>query len=283
MHTEPILSFPLFGHQFNIYLYGLFIGLGIVACIILLFVYTSKMGMPEKVQDYAFFVGIVAIAFGFLAAKFYQAVYNWIGSGFTKFDFYSAGITAMGGFIGGAGAFLLVYFLVGKYYFKGKSLGLHKKHFNTILLVAPICVTIAHAFGRIGCLFAGCCHGKFISYQSGNGGLLMEGSKGLGYYIPVQLYEALFLFALTAILSLLYFKRCNVTHVIYLVSYGVWRIIIEFFRSDTRVVVSNGVKSIFDILSPSQWQSIFFILGGLALLIVYKAKKIPLFLPKEKD
>ncbi len=277
MHPQALFKIG----ERGIYLYGICIGVGLVACILFFYFFTKKRNMPQNVQDFSFFVAIAAIAIGFLFAKLFQTFYNWIDTG--EWDFYGAGITVMGGLIGGAGAFLACYFIAGKFYFKGAIKGIHITHFKTLLLVAPLCILIAHAFGRIGCLFAGCCHGKFISYQSGNGGLLMEGSKGLGYYIPVQLYEALFLFALTAILSLLYFKRCNVTHVIYLVSYGVWRIIIEFFRSDTRVVVSDGVKSLFDILSPSQWQSIFFILGGLALIIIYKVKKIPLFLPKQKD
>ena len=73
----------------------------------------------QKVQDFTFIVVIVAIAIGFLFAKLYQAFYNFIEDGI--WDFYSAGITVMGGLIGGAGTFLLIYFLVGKYIFKGKE------------------------------------------------------------------------------------------------------------------------------------------------------------------
>ena len=60
---------------------------------------------------------------------------------------------------------------------------------------------------------------------------------------------------------------------IYLIAYGVWRIFIEFFRTDERGVIVLG-------LAPSQWQSFLFIAGGVALLLVYVFAKIPL---KTKD
>lgn len=261
MYPDPI--FYIFGK--GVYLYGVFIGIGILICLFVFFSFTKKKGMPSKVQDFTFFVAIAAIALGFLFAKLYQAIYNWIETG--KFDFYNAGITAMGGFIGGAAVFILCYFVGGKYYFKGEDKGVHLKHFNTSLLAAPCGITIAHAFGRIGCMMAGCCYGKAVEsgFRIYNHG---------AYRIPTQLYESVFLFALFAVLTILYFKRCNCTMHIYLIAYGVWRIFIEFFRDDPRGATILG-------LAPSQWQSIVFIIGGIALFVFYIIKKIPLFFPKD--
>lgn len=89
-----------------------------------------------------------------------------------------------------------------------------------------------------------------------------------GYYIPTQLYESLFLFLLFGVLTFLYFKRYNFTYVVYLIAYGAWRIFIEFFRADHRgeIIPGSGI-------SPSQFQSILFILGGIAMLIVMFACK----------
>lgn len=88
----------------------------------------------------------------------------------------------MGGFITGAAVFIGAYFGIGHFYFsKGELKGAHVKEFNTIVQVAPICITIAHAIGRIGCLMAGCCHGAEVS-GPGQGGLWMNG----GYYIPTS-------------------------------------------------------------------------------------------------
>lgn len=269
MSPNPIFS--LFGN--GVYPYGICIAVGIVVCLLVLFIYANKMGMPTKVQDFIFFVGIFAVAIGFLFAMLFQAFYNWLDTG--VFNFYS-GMTVMGGLIGGAAAFLLAYFLIGAFYFKGKDKNLHVKNFNTLLNVAPCCIVIAHAFGRIGCLMAGCCHGKYLGDNYVFGGIYMQGTTdGLGYYVPTQLYEALFLFVLFAVLSVCYFKRVNIIMSIYLIAYGVWRIFIEFFRTDSRGLLIG------ESLSPSQWQSIIFIAIGIAILLFYHFKKIP-FREKQK-
>ena len=267
MHTKPILSFELFGSKLSVSLYGVFISIGILACLCVFYLFTRKMNMKEKVQDFIFFVTVASIALGFLFAKLYQAVYNWLDTG--VFNFYKAGITAMGGFIGGAGVFLLLYFGLGRFIFKGKEENLHYKEFPKILQCAPCCIAIAHAFGRIGCLMAGCCHGTYLGKNPVAGGVYMDGVKnGLGYYIPAQLYEAIFLFLLFGVLTLLYFKRSNLTMPVYLISYGIWRIIIEFFRGDDRGFTLLG-------LSPSQWQSFVFILAGIGLILFYYFAKKP--------
>lgn len=277
MHPQPLFSFTLFGKDLSVYLYGLMIAIGIIVCIAIFYLYTKKKEMPEKVQDFAFFVTIISIALGFLFAKLYQAIYDLIDSG--EWDFYGAGITAMGGFIGGAATFVAAYFIGGKFYFKGKDKDLHKKEFEKIFLVAPICITIAHAFGRIGCLTAGCCYGKLVNKTEWVFGTVPKYSTSgrlMGYYIAVQLYESLFLFALFAVLSIMYFKRSyHLTMPVYLIGYGIWRIIIEFFRDDPRGAVILG-------LAPSQWQSIVFILGGIAIIVYYLIKKIPLLCSKEE-
>lgn len=269
MVPNPILEIG----SLKIHLYGVFIAVGLLACLLILYFYTTKKGVPQVVQDFVFFVAIVAIAVGFGAAALFQAVYNWIESG----TFAFGGITVMGGLIGGAAAFLLIYFGVGKLYFRGKRKDFHKKYFNDIFLVAPICIAAAHAFGRVGCLMAGCCHGAYLGTEYVFGGIWMKGTTfGWGYFVPTQLYEALFLFALVGVLSWLYFKRSNIIMSIYLIAYGVWRIFIEFFRADY-------VGELLPGLTPSQWQSILFILAGVALLVVYKLMKKPFVLPLEKE
>lgn len=271
MVPEPI--FTLFGR--DVYLYGVFIALGLIACMVVFFLYTTKKKVPEKLQDFVFFVAVIAIALGFLSAMLYQAVYNWIETGY--FNFYTAGLTVMGGIVGGVAVFLIVYFGVGKFLFKGKEKDLHIKHFGDILSVAPMCITIAHAFGRLGCLMSGCCHGAYLDDQPVFGGIYMDTvDDGAGYFVPTQLYESIFLFLLFAVLSVLYFKNCRITMHIYLIAYGIWRIIIEFFRTDDRGAFILG-------LSPSQWQSIAFIVAGVALIVFYVVKKWKFFAPKDEE
>ena len=270
----PNPLFYVFGNGVN--LYGISIAVGILVCIIVLFLYLTKKQVPQKLQDFIFFVGVIAIAIGFLFAKLYQAVYTWIDTG--VFDFYSAGMTVMGGLIGGAVSFLLCYFIGGIFVFKGKEDKLHIKYFGDLLSVAPCCIAVAHAFGRIGCLMSGCCHGTYLGQSYVFGGIWMKGvANGWGYYIPTQLYESLFLFALFAVLSICYFKRVNIVLSIYLIAYGIWRMFIEFFRGDyLGEIIPNTI-------TPSQWQSIIFILIGVAIIVFYLIRRIPLKLPPLKE
>ena len=271
MSPDPI--FVLFNAK--VHWYGVMIALGIVCCLIAFYTLTKKKGMPEKVQDYIFFVLIGGLAAGFFFAMFFQAVYNWLDG--KPFDLFGSGLTVMGGLIGGASCFLILYFIIGRYYFRGKDKDLHIKYFNTLILVGPICICIAHGFGRLGCLMSGCCHGAYLGQNYTFGGIYMQGTThGWGYYVPTQLYEALFLFTLATVMTILLFKRCNILMSIYLIGYGVWRMIIEFFRADEVGVITLGLR-------PSQWQSIAFIAGGVALLIIYLIKKWPIFFPKKQE
>ena len=274
MLPNPVIT--IFGK--GIYMYGICIAVGLIACLIAFYMLSKRKGMPTVLQDFVFLILIVGLATGFLAAQFFQAFYNWLDG--KPFSLFGAGFTVMGGLIGGAAGFLIFYFLVGKFYFKGKRKDIHKKHFNTLIRVAPICIVIAHGFGRIGCLMSGCCHGAYLGQDYVFGGIWMNGTvDGMhkwGYYVPTQLYEALFLFALAVFMIILLFKRCNVIMSVYLVCYGFWRIIIEFFRADQRGAMVLG-------LAPSQWQSMLFIAGGIALYVIYVIKKWPIFFKEGKE
>ena len=139
MHPQAL--FNIFGK--GVYLYGICIGVGLVACILFFFYFTKKRNMPQNVQDFSFFVAIGAIALGFLFAKLFQTFYEWIDTG--EWDFYGAGITVMGGLIGGAASFIALYFLGGELVFKGALKGIHIKHFKTVLIVAQRISTIMNA------------------------------------------------------------------------------------------------------------------------------------------
>ncbi len=266
MHPQAL--FTVFGQEVN--LYGIFIGVCIIACFIVYWIYTSKAKMDKDLQDFIFFVAVIAIVLGFLFAKLFQAFYIWLETG--EFNFKEAGITVMGGLIGGAGMFLLAYFVGGNYYFTKSKKGIHIKEFGKILRIAPCCIAIAHSIGRISCLMAGCCHGAYLGQEYVVGGIWMKGTVNdlprWGYYVPTQLYEALFLLALFVVLSIMFFKKSNIMMHVYLISYAVWRFIIEFFRADA---ARSGLPGLY----PSQWMSIVFLLIGVGLLIWYKVAKIP--------
>ena len=117
-------------------------------------------------------------------------------------------------------------------------------------------MALAHAIGRIGCLFAGCCHGAVTTawYGIWNADL---GAKT----VPTQLFESLFLFALCALLTRLELRKTRVNLSLYLILYGIWRFGIEFLRADERG------KTFIPGLTPSQLTAIVFVVLGILLLL----------------
>ncbi|MGN0374162.1 MAG: prolipoprotein diacylglyceryl transferase [Butyrivibrio sp.] len=115
-------------------------------------------------------------------------------------------------------------------------------------------VPLFHIFGRLGCFFAGCCHG----IENQHFGIVINNIP----YLPVQLYEA---FGNLVIFMILLFRRnfaksCYEAIGIYGVTYGVMRFLLEFLRGDT-------VRGHLGIFSTSQWISLFLIALGIYCLI----------------
>ena len=136
-------------------------------------------------------------------------------------------------------------------------------------LVMPAFI-LAQGFGRIGCFCAGCCYGAPTA--SALGVVYPAGSAAPAGIplLPTQLFESAFCFLFAALLTVLLRKqkRYGLTTGVYLVGYGMWRFVIEFFRSDDRGAVGA--------LSTSQFIGIFIILAGIALLLLVRAGKTPL-------
>ncbi len=232
------------------YMYGLMIAVGILACFGLLFFCGKRSKVEERFIDFVFYNAIVAIAFGFVAAALFQGVYDYIENPEAGFHPFEGGITFIGGLIGGVVSFLAGYFLFRKK-FQGRLMD--------IISFAPCCILIAHAFGRVGCFFAGCCYGKptdsFLGVQ-------FPGMSGKVH--PTQLYEAAFLFALCAICFLLYWKKNYKYNLsLYLLCYGIFRFFIEFLRNDHRGEFVGGI-------SPSQFWSIAMVVSSVGVYFLLK-------------
>ena len=232
----------------GIHLYGVMIAVGILACFLTLFCMGKKKGVNPNFLDFVFYNAIIAIALGFFTAGLFQATYNYIQNPEKGFQFGS-GITFIGGLIGGVASFLIIYFIFRKK-LSGKLLD--------IIAIAPCCITIAHAFGRIGCAFAGCCYG-------------METESGIAMFnhgawrVPTQLYEATFLFILFIVfIHLVLRKDFKYTLPLYLFFYGVFRFVIEYFRADNRGSVGTS------IISPSQFWSIIMVVASVLVLFILK-------------
>lgn len=236
-------------------LYGICIAIGVLCCVLVLFKF-AKGRVKESFIDFLFYNGIAAIAIGFFAATLFQSFYNYLDN--PEAGWQWGGMTFIGGLIGGVVSFLAGYFI-----FRPKLQG----RLVDIISLIPSCILIAHAFGRIGCLFAGCCHGFKMD---GFPGIWMEpNGEVAGYYFPTQLVEALFLFAMFGVCLWLYLKKGFKHNLsLYLLSYGIFRFFIEYARGDERGTFVAG-------MSPSQFWSIVMVVAsvGVYFLLEFAFKK----------
>lgn len=249
---------------FGLTLYDIFIAIGVVVAIVGFSYLADKRKLKGKLQSIVMLCTIVALLFGWFCALLTQSIYNYIETGVFEWR----GMTFYGGFVGGALAFLAVYFIGGKILFKKTdNPRYYLQNFFVVADIAVACVCAAHAFGRIGCLTAGCCHGKVYSEKhSFTLPLLTISSSGellrTEYTVPVQLYEAIFLMALCAFLTWRVIKKKTYGLPLYLALYGVWRFLIEYARADDRG------QTIVSFLSPSQLVAIILVLVSIAVFFV---------------
>lgn len=229
--------------------YSLMMVLALVAAFVLLYLFlrykkTNKQEMVDIV-----ICGSFAIICGLIFAILFQNLYEF-AQNVASYK-WTWGMTFYGGLFGGVFGYLLIYQL----FIRKHSTG----DITKVLIIAPACITLAHAIGRIGCFLEGCCYGLETTEWYG----MYFPSIGKTY-IPTQLYESIFLFILTAVLILLAFKKSyKYTFVIYLFSYGIFRFLIEFIRGDER-------GAFMGIFSPSQIWSMVLVIAAVPLYFVLK-------------
>lgn len=241
----------------TVYTYGLMIALGLIGAVLLFRWLSTKFRLSEKSFNFYSTAVIISIVLGFGFAALFQAIYDFVDSGFSDFSF-NGGMTFMGGLIGGVGCFLLITALFAK--------GNIKTDFWKVANLMACSIPLAHGFGRVGCFFAGCCYGK-----ASDSIFAVQFPHLRHTVLPTQLFEAIFLFALFAVLLLilLKYKRIDLTLLIYLGAYAVFRFIIEYFRGDYRGSFIPGI-------SPSQFQSILMLLAAAALAVyIFRFDRVP--------
>ena len=245
---------------FGIGLYEICMVLGVIAAMTLFRVLADKRNLSARLQNGVLFATPFALFVGYPAAVAVQWLYNGIrDKSFSSHIFSpSTGATFYGGLIGGALAFLAFYFVYGHFQTKDRE---HLRHLPTILEIGPAAIAIAHAIGRIGCFFAGCCYGiRTDSFL----GVYLDDPNIPHKVLPTQLFEATFLAALCALLVIRFLRNQRYALPIYLVLYGVWRFLIEFLRGDDRgeTVIPN--------LTPSQLTAVLLILLGIGLTVLFR-------------
>ena len=237
MYNEILTIGPITIHG-----YGLMIGLGVMAALLLGDYRSKKFGLNG---DHIYGMTFSAVILGFVAARILFIITEWESFLQNPIQYLAgAGFVVYGGIIGG---FLTIYGFC-----KIKKIDM----LAYLDLMIPS-VALAQGFGRIGCFLAGCCYGRETDSVLGvvftNSDFAPNGVKVL----PTQLFMAGGDLLLMAILLWYASKRPvrGRTSMLYLILYSIGRFIIEFLRNDDRGTVGT--------LSTSQFIAIFTLAAGL--------------------
>lgn len=248
---------------FQISSYAFFAFIGCVAFFTTINLLGRKEGIDKFVSKKNLYFNLIA-AIGLIAQYIFALIVNSIVHSIEERTIVIGGITWIGGLLG---SLPTIYLLLNHVkYFKGDK--------YKYLSIFASAILIGHVFGRVGCFFAGCCYGKLcfngmgVSFPEGSTAAL-EYPSASGVSLPVyptQLYEALFDLILFIIIISFRKKIKYFDIEVYLVSYAIFRFLLEFIRGDDR-------GSLFLIpISPSQLGSI--ILVGYAITLIVLKKKI---------
>ena len=257
----PIIN--LFGLKLGTY--GICIVVGALLSFLVAWLLTHK---KEEYKD-TIYMGLFAMAFGMIGCFLFKPVVNLVN---IIIHWETVQNVPVGE---------VVRYLFGELVFYGGLLGgiagilLYKKWFKVqvrhLINVAAVALPLAHAFGRIGCFFGGCCYGMEVAQGHPFAVVFPESSLGAPAGVPllnVQLMEAGFLLLLFAVNLLLFlkFKNRSRSAEIYLIAYAAWRFVIEFYRGDT-------VRGIYGGLSTSQWVSVGLFVAGVVMVVLSFVKK----------
>lgn len=237
-------------------MYGICMAVGILVSSYIAFVRTRRAGGDG---DSLIIIAACGIGGGLFGAKFlYIAVTYGIPTALKEmlsgnFSFIGeGGLVFYGGLIGGVA---------------GAVAGALLTHEHPALYCNAIvpCIPLGHAFGRMGCFFAGCCYG--MPYE-GVGAVSFPNAGVDHLTFPVQLLEAAVNIGIFAYLTFYTRKERPGCHVLYryLAIYAVSRFALEFLRGDLARGLSGS-------LSTSQWISIGLFAAGVLPALFGKIRK----------
>ena len=242
----------------TIHTYGLLVATGFLVGLLLAVRQAGKEGISsQKIVDLGFYILLASL----IGSRIFYILVNpapYVRNPLDIFKIWEGGLVFYGG--------VLLVIPVFIWYVRRHGLGI----WRTADIFAPS-IAIGHAFGRLGCFFAGCCYGKIA--ESIPWAVVFTNPECLApTHVPLhptQLYEAggeaiNFLFLIT----LRKYKSFNgQLFMTYILFYSVLRFIIEIFRGDT------GRGYIIGTLSVSQGISILMFLGAVIGIVILRRKK----------
>ena len=261
LEVKPF-SFTFFGENMRIEntkipLYGVFFFVGMFAAAVIAAILSKK----KKIEFFDFLCAVVFVMIGaMVGAKLLFIIVSWkeiMRLHLSFLEIIRGGFVFYGGLIGGILAILLF----------GKTFKVKLADYVDVFACA---LPLGHAFGRVGCLFGGCCYG--IEYD-GFGHVCYCSAANVNTPLetplfPVQLLEAFLLLCLFFVLLFLLLKgkaRGKIVFV-YAAIYAVLRFVLEFLRGDAERGVLWGI-------STSQWISLLLFAGAIFLLFYKKKEK----------
>jgi phosphatidylglycerol---prolipoprotein diacylglyceryl transferase len=229
---HPIVI-SIFGQP--LYAYGMALGLSFISAWYLGMYFANREGLPYKTTVTAY---TVAILFALIGARVAHLITNpdsWrFEQGFIVALFASKceGLVAYGGYIGGTLA-VLVY------------LKMKKEDFWSLADCTTPSMVLGLGITRLGCFFAGCCHGQPTdlpwgvvfppgspashAFPAGSGAAV----SSLAVH-PTQLYESMVGFLLVPVALFLLKRRkfTGQTFLLLIPMYAIARFFLEFIRGD---------------------------------------------------
>lgn len=231
----------------TIYSYGLALAVAFLVSATLIVQEAKRQHLDhEKIFNLCFYIFIV----GIIGARILYIAQNlsyYLRNPSEMIMLQHGGLSWFGGLLGGG--------IYGTWYLKKHGLALYK----TLDLVAPY-LALAHAIGRVGCFFNGCCYGKVSSF-----GIFSPLQDEI--LIPTQLYSSFLLVVIFLTLRMLQARphRQGVIFFTYLLLYSSKRFFIEFLRGDSPHIL--GGLTVFQLFSIAG----FFC--ALTMLVFIKPKK----------
>lgn len=254
---------------FHIPMYSVMLAVGGIAfLIVMLITFTRYEKVQKDTLPRLLFVAVMGAAALGVSAFILNSLFHSIQEKTIKIG----GITWLGGVLGAIPATIaMLHYFVPEA--KGRAL-----YFFSLMMPGLV---LAHAFGRIGCYFGGCCYGMpttswlgiMFPPESHAAKHIIQQHGANVAVLPTMLIEAVFEFALFIVMMATRRKTKKYNIEIYAFAYGVFRFIMEFFRGDNR-----GGTGFF--LTPSQLMSVILWIGAVCL-ILYRNGKIFKNLPKK--
>ncbi len=239
---------------FTVHTYGLMIGIGIIAAYFLAEHRAKQMKFTEKQINDVMGLVIFCVIFGFAGSKLLYIITvlpKILDGTMTLAGSVTGGWVVFGGLLGGiAGGLIFCKW--------------RKEDFWAYADLAMPAVSLAQAFGRVGCFFAGCCYGV----ETESSWFYTEFSTSAFapnhvHLLPTQLIMAVGDFLLFTFL-LLYEKKWQKAKGeiigLYLILYSLGRFIVEFWRGDL-------IRGQIGVLSTSQFIGLFTVAAGILIFV----------------